>query len=228
MTIYITPNENRSEIVNIFQKLSKSFEFRTLLVGDYAIGEFDSTGILDGIIIERKSAGDYIGSLLSGHLSTQLYEMSYNFPLSYLFIIGDLRTESREHNIPWNTILSSLIGSSFKRASDGVCGIVIPRTVDDDWDFVTSLICLEKKWINGETQRIPVMVKKSWSSDEYAIYILSSFPEIGSKTAKSLLRYFKSLKNIANASVNDLKNVNDIGNKKADIIYNLFNTERDI
>lgn len=219
--IYITQNENRSSIPSIFQRMNKPFEYRNLLVGDYAAGEFSIDNILDGVILERKTPEDYISSLISGHLSTQLYELSYNFQLSYLFIIGDLRTEAIKRNIPWNTILSSLMGSSFKRAPDGVSGIVVPRIVDNDWDFVTSLILLEEKWSKGETERIPSIVKKSWSQADYVKHIVSSFPNIGEVTAQSLIAKFGSIQGVANASIEELMEVDNIGHKRAQSLYNL-------
>ena len=54
------------------------------------------------------------------------------------------------------------------------------------------------------------------------LFILESFPDVGPTLAKSILKEFKTLRNVANASIDDLKKVQNLGPKKADKIKYLF------
>ena len=65
-------------------------------------------------------------------------------------------------------------------------------------------------------------MKKSWDKKEQLQFIIEGFPGIGPKTAKKLLTKFKTIKNIINASQEELREA--VG-KKADIIKNLINEE---
>ena len=56
-------------------------------------------------------------------------------------------------------------------------------------------------------------------------FILEGFPDIGPVTAKKLLEKFKNLKNIFNASLEDLKEA--IG-KKAENLFQLINLNSSI
>lgn len=222
--IYITPNENRSEVPSILERLKLPFEYRTLPVGDYAVGEFDQSGLFDGVPVERKEAGDYINSKENGNLDNHLYELSFNFSFSYLAIIGDLRSEIAERKLSWNGFLSSLVGSSFKRAGDGKQGVVVTIQLGDDWDFSAVLGFLNDKWTKGE-QRVPILVKKAWSLDDYAVSILCSFPNIGKVTATNLLNHFGSLHSVFTSSVYELIEAEGIGRKKADDIYRILHLQ---
>lgn len=69
--------------------------------------------------------------------------------------------------------------------------------------------------------------KKIYSSDaqEIALSVLMKIPNVGPKTAARLLAAFKSLKNIANADVEDLLRVEGLGRQRAKLIYEVFNAE---
>ena len=56
-------------------------------------------------------------------------------------------------------------------------------------------------------------------------YIVSALPGIGAVLAKPLLKHFKSIKSIVNASVDDLKEVEKIGKIKAEEIRRILDTE---
>jgi ERCC4-type nuclease len=70
-------------------------------------------------------------------------------------------------------------------------------------------------------------VKKIYTTDiqEIALSVLMKIPGVGPKTAARLLSTFKSLKGIANASLEDLLSVQGVGRQKAKLIYDVFHTE---
>lgn len=69
--------------------------------------------------------------------------------------------------------------------------------------------------------------RKIYTSDvqEIALSVLMKIPSVGPKTAARLLAAFKSLKNIANADVEDLLRVEGLGKQRAKLIYEVFNVK---
>ena len=61
------------------------------------------------------------------------------------------------------------------------------------------------------------MDDQSWK-----IYILSSIPYVGEKTAKILLEKFGTIENISKASIQELKKIKGIGEEKAKLIHRLL------
>ena len=55
--------------------------------------------------------------------------------------------------------------------------------------------------------------------------IVESFPGIGPVLAKSILKEFKTIKNIINSDEKALKKIEKIGNKKAKNIMDVINSE---
>ena len=65
--------------------------------------------------------------------------------------------------------------------------------------------------------------KKPMSINERILYVAESIA--GPRLARKLLKEFKTLKNIANASIRELMAIEGIGEKRAKEIYSIFNTE---
>ena len=69
------------------------------------------------------------------------------------------------------------------------------------------------------------MEQEPLSEKEIQEYIISSFPNIGSRLAPHLLSHFKTIKNIINADESELKKVELIGPKKAKQMKELIEKE---
>ncbi len=74
----------------------------------------------------------------------------------------------------------------------------------------------EKKIYRLRVEKKPMTIK------EKILYVAESI--VGPKLARKLLKEFKTLKNIANASIRELMTVEGIGEKRAREIYLIFNT----
>jgi len=59
-------------------------------------------------------------------------------------------------------------------------------------------------------------------SKDRKLYVLDSIPLIGESQARILLNHFKNIENVAKASMDELQQVEKIGKKKAQLIYNIF------
>jgi ERCC4-type nuclease len=157
-----------------------------------------------------------------GRRDEQLYNMSYGFPLSYIVTIGSASRALRGTKMTLNAYISSLVGSSLKRAPDGVGGQVITVNLESETEFVLFLKYLDEKVKEGSFSRVPVMQKRAWKPEELLVYVVSSLPGIGAKTANNLLKHFGSVRGVMNASKEQLMEVDGVGPKKAEEIHDVL------
>lgn len=211
----IDNREKRSIIPQKLTELGVEIEYATLPIGDYLIN--------NTICVERKEINDYVGSLTSGHLHTQLYQMSTNFDCSYLIVEGIISEVLMYRKIKRSAYISSLVGASLKRSPDGRQGVVQLINLETPFDTVLFLKSLEEKSINNEP-RLPKLSRVNWGTKDRILYLISSITGIGEKKAMNILNYFGTVKNFVNASVDDLMKVEGIGQKIAENIFKLLNT----
>jgi ERCC4-type nuclease len=222
LTVYYTSNEMRSRIPDLLSTTDVPSERRELKVGDYFCGEISAEGTYVGIPVERKEIGDYLRSMNDGRRDEQLYNMSYGFPLSYIVLIGSPSRALRGTKMTLNAYISSLVGSSLKRSPDGIGGQVVTVNLESDTEFILFLKYLDDKVKEGSFARVPVMQKRAWKPEELLIYVVSSLPGIGAKTANNLLTHFGSVRGVMNASKEQLMEVDGVGPKKAEEIHSVL------
>ncbi len=184
--------EKASGVVQELTRYGILVELKNLPVGDYLVGD---------ILIERKSKLDFVNSIIDGRLWEQLDKLKeYN---SILILEGEEDLYSIR-NVHPNLIRGVLL----KIAADYKIPIIFTKDFRDTALFIKLLAEKQKR----ENKEI-ILKKKSKSLTEIQIDILTSFPGIGKKLALELLKKFKSLKNIFNASIVELSKV--IGETRA-------------
>ncbi|MEK6897440.1 MAG: ERCC4 domain-containing protein [Nanoarchaeota archaeon] len=202
--IEIDYREKNSLVVSELIALGLEVEVKELKVADYIVG---------GTAIERKTVSDFIASMKNGRLLRQLEELR-QYESMLLIIEGideqELYTDSEEvvgmhPNSVRGFLLSILLNYKVP--------VIFTKNYEDTARFISVLSRKKPK----ET---PLNVtKKFLSMKEQTQYILEGFPGIGPKTAKKLLKKFKTIKNIINAPEEDLKK--EIG-KKADNLLRII------
>lgn len=172
--------------------------------------------------VERKEIGDYLRSMNDGRRDEQLYAMSHGFSLSYIVTIGSASRALRGTKTSLGAYISSLIGSSLKRAPDGLNGQVVTVNLEAEAEFVLFLKYLDEKVGEGSFTRVPVMQKRAWKPEELLVYVVSSLPGIGTKTAANLLEHFGSVRAVMNASREQLMEVDGVGPKRAEEVHSVL------
>jgi len=89
-------------------------------------------------------------------------------------------------------------------------------------DTAKYILLLAKRQLNPKKEISLVVKRKAFSIKNQQSIILESFPGIGPSLAKSLLKQFKTIKNFASASLEDLEKIPKLGKKKAAIIKRLI------
>lgn len=204
MQIIIDYREKNCLVASHLIKEGFKIEFRELKVADY---------IVRNVAIERKTVSDFISSMINKRLSSQLEELQ-QYQNKLLIIEGieeqELYTDSEKRiGMHPNSIRGFLLSILLKHKIP----IIFTKNSEDTAKFISVIARKQEK-----PASLNVM-KKSLSKKEQLQFIIESFPGIGPKTAKKLLQEFKTIKNIINASEEEL---NQIIGKKAGILNKLI------
>jgi len=185
--------EKNSLVISELVKNGIKVEMKNLLVGDFLIKD---------TVIERKTISDFISSMINKRLIRQLEELQ-QYPNRLLIIEGDDNKELFQENSGLNPnatrgfLLSILLKYKVP--------VIFAKDYEDTAKF---LVLLAKKRKNELSIRAR---KKSMSKKEQLQYILEGFPGIGPKTAKKLLKKYKTIKKIISTNLEELKK--EIGKK---------------
>ncbi len=198
LKVIVDYREKNSFVPANLSKLGIEIEFKELKVADY---------LVNGIAIERKTVSDFISSMINQRLVSQLEGLKqYESPL--LVIEGiyeqELYSDSHESGVHANSIRGFLLSIMLKHKIP----VLFTKNPEDTARFIFTI--LQKK----EKENSLNISRKSLSKNEQIQFIIEGFPGIGPKTAKKLLEKFKTIKNIANASQEQL---NEVIGKKAEI-----------
>ena len=195
--ILVDYREKNSLVASTLVELGFEVEFRELKVADY---------LVNNVAIERKTISDFVNSIINKRIIRQLQELQ-QYENKLLIIEGideqELYSDDSE-GINANAIRGFLLSVTIKQKIP----VILTKNYEDTARYLAVLA--RKK----EKESSLNVTKKSLNKKERLQFILESFPGIGPKTAKKLLQHFKTIKNIANASIEELTEI--IG-KKADI-----------
>lgn len=184
--------EKNSLVYSSLIELGIEIEVRELKVADY---------IVNDVAIERKTVSDFISSMISKRLTSQLDNLR-QYQNRLLLIEGIDEHELYTHEIPKtgihpNAIRGFLLSIIFEHKTP----IIFTKDVQDTARFISVLAKKEKKEASLNVSR------KDLSKKERMQFILESFPGIGPRTAKKLLSHFRSLKEIFEAPIEELKEI---------------------
>jgi Fanconi anemia group M protein len=204
--IIIDYRERNSLIASELVGMGFDIWFQELKVADY---------IVKDVAIERKTVNDFINSMINRRLLSQLEELQ-QYPNRLLIVEGideqELYTDSEEFGMHPNAIRGFLLSILLKYKVP----VIFTKNYMDTAKFIAVLSRKKEK-------EMPLNIsKKNLNKKQRLQFILEGFPGIGPKTAKKLLKRFKSLKEIFNASEEDLKEI--IG-KKAETLYELIHAK---
>lgn len=166
-----------------------TLEIKHLRIGDYLIGK---------TIIERKTVSDFISSMLNKRLIIQLKQMQ-KYKSQLLIIEGIDEQELYRKDTKMNP--NSIRGFILSIITNYQTPIIFTQDYEDTSQYIITLAKqqLKKPIEISLHHRIPKKLKEQKS------YVLESFPNIGPVTAKKLLKKFKTLEKIFNATEKDLK-----------------------
>ena len=206
--VYADSREGNSKVIRHLTEMEIDVKVQSMAVADYQVS--------DEVAIERKTAKDFVDSIIDKRLFKQARELSEEFKKPILILEGD--------DLYGGMVNANAIrGSIASIALDFGISIIPTRNAQDTAAMIKRIAVREQ---NGE--RTPVQIrtdKKPVSLLEQQLFIVESLPNIGPVNAKNLLEHFGSVANIINASEKELQEVEGIGNKTAENIKKVIDSK---
>ena len=198
----IVDTREPTKIDGILRRLKIPFRRQTLTYGDYKIGE---------LIIERKTCGDFVGSIMSQRLDNQMYKLS-QFDYPWLVLIGDFDAVIRGFKKRGQKLNPAIVG--------GAIGSIMIR-------YPT----IHFGWFQHDRQMLYIMNKAGTKMGEGKYGIprrsniiyrgnrqvgaLSSILRMSPNISRTLLSRFGTIRALSKATVKELEYVSGIGPIKA-------------
>ena len=199
-------------ILEGLKKLGIEVEVSFLEAGDYLVGD---------ILIERKTPTGFVSDVKSMRLWSELDKLKRCIDVKPILVIeGSL----------------SLIEKITKWSPSQVLGVL--NSVILDWG-ISAIVLPSRRWftiylqqLNKRAEKIgkerlhPLRMKEKVERISDRIrFVVEGLPNVSGVRAINLLKRFKTIKALANASLQELQSVEGIGEKIARDIYKVLNTE---
>ncbi len=187
-TIIIDIHEKNSLVPAELSRLEIPFRFEHLEVADY---------IISNIAIERKTIQDLKSSIISKRIFDQIKNLK-QYPSSLIMI------EGLQEDLTNNEILheNAMRGFLLSLALQEKISLIITKNERDSAHYLS---LLARKKPSSDISLRPTRLPET--REEQLQFILEGFQGIGPVIAKKLLIKFKSLKNIFNASEQELQDI---------------------
>ena len=190
--------EGNSKVIRHLSEMEMDVKVQAMTVGDYQVS--------DEVVIERKTAKDFVESIIDKRLFKQARTLIEEFKRPLIILEGD---DLYSGMINPNAIRGSIASI----ALDFGISIIPTRNAQDTAAMIKRIAIREqdgeKTPIQTRTDRKPVNL---W---EQQLFIIESLPNIGPVNAKNLLKHFGTVANVINASESQLQEVEGIGKKTA-------------
>lgn len=196
--VYADSREGNSKVIRHLTEMEIDVKINSMAVGDYQVS--------DEVVIERKTANDFVSSIIDKRLFKQARELTEEFKKPIIILEGDDIYNGMIHP-------NAIRGTIAALAIDFRISIIPTRNAQDTAAMIKRIAVREQ---NGE--KIPISIrtdKKPVTQMEQQLFIVESLPNIGPVNAKNLLKHFGSVSEVFNASESDLQEVEGIGKKTA-------------
>ncbi|MBF4468717.1 MAG: DEAD/DEAH box helicase [Methanobrevibacter arboriphilus] len=206
--VYADSREGNSNVLRALDTINVNVRIKSMAAGDYQIS--------DDIAIERKTAKDFIDSIVDKRLYKQAKSMKEEFKKPILILEGD--------DI-YSGFLSpdAIRGSIASIAIDFGISIIPTRNPEDTAAMIKRIAIREQNQNNNpiqiRTERKPTEL---W---EQQLFIIESLPNVGPVTAKKLLEKFSTVQAVIDASISELKEIDGIGSKTAENIRKVLDSK---
>lgn len=166
--------------------------------------------------IEFKKTEDFVDSILDGRLLEQIKALKQSYDRPLIIIEGDNLYSTR--NVHPHAIMGML---STITVSYGIP--VLSTSRPEQTAMLIKMIATREQEEVGSVFT-PHASRKPKTAKEMQEYLVSSLPGIGTQTARRLLLHFRTVKQLVDASVEELEQVDGVGKKTASELYVFFRT----
>lgn len=205
--------------------MSIPHEKKWIEIGDY---------VYDDVCFEAKSSIDFLGSVLSKRMWTQLDNMDRHYKTNVVIIHGSLQDAISA--VIQNSPSKMPLGSRSMMLNNKFLGAIGRITLDTDvkpfWvsseeeaAMIITAVC-KMKPITREA--IAPQIFKRITTDDLRIDLLSSIKGVSVKKAKELIKIYGSIMEVGECSAFELQSIEGIGETLAKRILSTLNSEEKV
>ena len=206
ITIVMDHRERRSGIHELLAGRSGiRLEVESLGAGDYRIA--------NSVTIERKSAHDFVLSVIDGRLFRQAGRLKNNSERPMVLVEGNpFKTD-------FDMRATAIRGAIISLQAIWYLPVIHTRSIEETADLLVMMGCQCEKHECLFNRRAGYRPKRLASRQRY---FLQGLPDIGPILADRLLTHFGTLRNVINATRADLIEIEGLGPKTAETIIHLL------
>jgi Fanconi anemia group M protein len=202
--------EFSSAVVRELSRLGVVVKPETLETADYVLSE--------RVAVERKAADDFASSLIDGRLFTQVKALRDAYTAPLLVVEGEGLLTGR------------------KIAEDAIYGAIASITTDfhvsvlftkDEAETAKLLAAIARREQQGEKKPLAVRAggRSGMSDDERLRFLVEGLPHVSAVLARRLLEKFGTVREIVEATPEELASVEGIGRATAESIHRILRTQ---
>lgn len=206
--VVVDPRER--SLARMLESMGVGVTLRVLEVGDYIVS--------DRVGIERKTAEDFVDSLIGGerNLFAQLKDLSRSYQRPILILEGrDLYARQVHPN--------AIRGALASIAVDFGVAIIPTADMEETVSVIAAIARREQQAGSGAPHAHGKKTHRTLKEQQE--YLISSIPGVGGAVARNLLRSFGSVERVFAASAEELETVPLVGPKTAERIRELVGGE---
>ncbi len=207
MNIIVDYREHASGIIDLLKKNNIAVEVKKIPHGDYIINNW--------ITIERKTAKDFLVSIMSRRIFYQLTNLKDHCDCPILLIEGD------PYKTGFKFKINAIKGALLSILTIWYIPVIFSYSKDDTGN---TLIMIGKQ---DDLHAEPISLRGGYRPKKLKskqLYILQGFPRVGPVMAKKLIAHFKSIPEIINAPLEELMKVKGMGRISAEKIREVLDT----
>ncbi len=197
--------EKDNKVIKELIELGASVKTGQLETADYLVSS--------RVGVELKKVPDFVASIIDGRLLDQVRGLKKNFDKAVLVIEGeeDIYSIRKVHANAIRGMLSSI-----------VLDFGIPVLYTKNPKDTAGLIAVMAKREQDKSRDFSYHERKPHTVRQQQEFLVSALPGVGVQSARNLLSYFGSIKNLVNASKKELVALEGVGEKTADRLLKLF------
>lgn len=229
LKMLIVDSRENSRLSKLVMQKAKALripcEKRWIEIGDY---------VYDDVCFEAKSTTDFLGSVMTKRLWTQLDNMDRHYQTNVVILYGEM--DEAIHNVISNSPSKMPIGTRTIMLNNKFLGAIGRIVLDTDikpfWvqteEEAALIITAVSKMKPITRETIAPQVFKRLTTDDLRLDLLSSIKGVSIKKAKELIKLYGSIMEIGECSEYELQAIEGIGETLAKRIVSTLNSEEKV
>lgn len=208
-TILVDDREPESVVKAIKDETDAEIIVTRLDVGDCIVGN---------VIIERKTANDFLGSVRSKRIFDQSNELrKHEDCIPIIIVVGDMKEALIYHKYP-KRLLCAVNGALASLCVRFGISVIM---AGGEWSYAYIISRIASQMTKTTTR--PIKRKgKDRTLQEIAEDMLCQIPNVGRERAKVILKTTKSLSKLSRLSAKEIAKIPGVGKKTAETIVKVY------